>query len=105
MRRRAVVAALLVLGLAGGAPYAQRRYFGEGNYPPKFAPAEGIPTSGVVFCRLMYNQVRTEPMGVGWRTDYPGAENNLAIRTSELTKTRINFEASDEPSHYVVRLN
>lgn len=104
MMRRATLVAFLVLGLAGGAAYAQRRYFGEGNYPPKFAPAEGIPTSGVVFCRLMYSSVRPEPMGVGWRTDYPGAENNLAIRTSELTKTRIDFEAPNEPSHFVVRL-
>src|SRR5262249_48735528 len=47
----------------------------------------------------------SEAMGIGWRTDYPGAEMNLAIRTSELTKTRINFETPDEPTHFVVRMN
>ncbi|MBM3778948.1 MAG: DUF4159 domain-containing protein, partial [Acidimicrobiia bacterium] len=39
----------------------------------------------------------------GWRTDYPGAETNLMIRVSELTKTRIHFDAPQSPTHYVVR--
>lgn len=41
---------------------------------------------------------------MGWRTDYPGAERNLMIRTSELTKTRVHFENPGQPAHYVVRM-
>ena len=102
--RRATIALLTALALAATAARAQRRYFGEGSYPPQFPPASGVPTSGFVFCRLMYSSVRSEPMGIGWRTDYPGAETNLMIRASELTKTRINFDGPDDPTNYVVRM-
>src|SRR6185503_17332797 len=102
--RRVVFAALAALGLVVTGAHAQRRFFGEGGYPPQFPPASGVPTSGFVFCRLMYNSVRAEAMGIGWRTDYPGAEINLMIRASELTKTRVNFEGEQSPTHFVVRM-
>ena len=101
--RRAVLAILVAFSLAASAAQAQRRFFGEGGYPPRMAPAAGITTSGLVVCRLMFNSVRYEPMGIGWRTDYPGAETNLMIRTSELTKTRVAFEGARKPVNYVVR--
>ena len=37
------------------------------------------------FCRVAYRQVRREPMGQGWRTDYPDADRNLMLRLSQLT--------------------
>src|SRR6266478_1380109 len=101
--RRAVLAVLSAVLFVAGAVHAQRRYYGEGGFPPVFPPAGGIPTSGLVICRLMYNSVRAEAMGIGWRTDYPGAETNFMIRASELTKTRINFDAPQDPTNYVVR--
>lgn len=51
----------------------------------------------------MYTQVRREPMGMGWGTDYPYADVNMMIRLSELTKTRVSFAGPDQPNHYVVR--
>jgi hypothetical protein len=102
MRRAGfALAALIVIGTGVAA---QRRYFGEGGFPPVFPPASGIPTSGLVMCRLMYNSVRAETMGIGWRTDYPGAETNYMIRASELTKTHINFDGAQDPTNYVVRM-
>lgn len=102
--RRAIIVAIVAAVLMGTGVYAQRRFFGEGALAPIFPPASGVPTSGFVFCRLMFSSVRPEPMGIGWRTDYPGAETNLMIRTSELTKTRVSFEGPDRPTHYVVRM-
>ncbi len=98
----AAVAGVLTLLAAAGS--AQRGYYGEGRVAARFPPPEGVPTSGFTFCRLMYTQVRGEAMGMGWRTDYPGAERNLLIRTAELTKTRVHFDRPGQPGHYVVRL-
>lgn len=55
------------------------------------------------FCRLMYTSVVREEGGAGWRTDYPGADQNLSVRLSELTKTRVSQRAGGEPNHLVVR--
>jgi len=83
---------------------AQFRSYGEGRFAARTPPATGVPTSGFTFCRLMYTQVRREFMGMGWRTDYPGAERNLMIRASELTKTRVHFDSPGQPAHYAVRM-
>ena len=55
------------------------------------------------FCRLMYTSVVREEGGVGWSTDYPGADQNLSIRLSELTKTTVGHQADGQPNHLVVR--
>ena len=55
-------------------------------------------------CRLEYESVRPEPMGIGWQTDYPYAEINLTTRLSELTKTRVSRDGEGHPNHFVVRL-
>jgi hypothetical protein len=62
-----------------------------------------MPDAGFTFCRIMYDSVRREPMGMGWTTDYPYAEINLMTRLSELTKTRISRDGA-QPNHWVVRL-
>jgi hypothetical protein len=86
------------------AAYAQGRWsFREGTVAPQFAPP-AMPDGNFVACRLMYRSVRSEPMGIGWETDYPYAEINLMIRLSELTKTPVSFDGRRNPHHYVVRL-
>src|SRR5687767_13525965 len=55
------------------------------------------------YCRAAY---RPNPRGDGggWTTDYPLADINLSIRLSELTKTRVSFDAQGQPRHLIVRL-
>ena len=55
------------------------------------------------FCRLMYTSVVAEEGGMGWGTDYPGADTNLMIRLSELTKTAVSQQPDGQPNHLVVR--
>jgi hypothetical protein len=100
----------LVLVLALGstaAAYAQRGGgfggFGGFGAPVRFAPEEW-PDRDFTVCRLMYTSVRREPNGGGWRTDYPGAETNLMIRLSELTKTPISRDQGGRPHTWVVRM-
>jgi len=101
-RRFSLGAALaaIVLSIAGVA-HAQR-FFREGSYAPRYAPPE-MPDASFVVCRLAYRQVRSEPSGIGWMTDYPYAEINLTTRFSELTKTRVSRDANHTPNFYVVR--
>jgi len=102
--RRHLVAALCAaafLTLAAGA-HAQR-YFREGSFATRYAPAI-MPDASFVICRLAYTQVRREPSGIGWETDYPYAEINLMTRLAELTKTRISRDQNGDPNFYVIRL-
>jgi hypothetical protein len=91
----------LVMLLTSGAVDAQR-FFREGGFAARYAPAQ-MPDSGFVICRLAYGQVRREPSGIGWETDYPYAEINLSTRFSELTRTRISRDTDGTPNYYVVR--
>lgn len=98
----------VLLALAASASYASAQYgqwgrIREGGFAPVFPPAD-FRAPSFTFCRLMYTQVRREPMGMGWRTDYPYAEINLMIRMSELTRAAVNFDGQKQPVHYVVRL-
>jgi hypothetical protein len=101
VRRRGLAAALLVLLAAAG--HAQWGGIREGRYAPRFAPAT-LPDRAFTICRLMYESERWEPLGMGWRTDYPYAERNLMVRLAELTRTHVSFDARQQPNHYVVRL-
>ena len=92
--------AAIVLAAAGVA-HAQR-FFREGSYAPRYAPSE-MPDANFVVCRLAYRQVRSEPSGIGWMTDYPYAEINLTTRFSELTKARVSRDSTRTPNFYVVR--
>jgi hypothetical protein len=101
---RLVVAALGVatlVALTTGAAHAQR-FFREGSFAPRYAPAQ-MPDGAFVICRLAYTQVRREPSGIGWETDYPYAEINLSTRFSELTRTRVSRDTDGTPNFYVVR--
>jgi len=96
----AAAAFFACLLLAAGA-FAQFR-FREGSLGARYAP-EQMPDASFVICRLSYRSVRSEPMGIGWQTDYPYAEINLSTRLSELTRTRISRDPSGRPNHFVVR--
>ncbi len=96
----AAAAGILVLGLVGAA-YGQFG-FGELNTPVRRAP-QVFPDRNFVACRLQYREVRSEPNGGGWRTDYPYGEINLMIRLSELTRTAVSWEGDRQPYYFVVR--
>ena len=102
-RHRATIAAAVVVTMvvAVGVAHAQR-YFREGSYATRLAPAQ-MPDASFVVCRLAYRSVRAEPSGIGWQTDYPYAEINLTTRLSELTKTRVSRDGNQRPNFYVVR--
>ena len=97
----ATVFAGALMMLATGALDAQR-FFREGSFAARYAP-DHMPDSAFVICRLAYGQVRREPSGIGWETDYPYAEINLSTRLSELTRTRISRDTEGTPNYYVVR--
>src|SRR5688572_11768357 len=101
--RIAAAAALGCLALAVAASAQQGFRFREGSLPPRYAPTQ-MPDASFSICRLAYRSVRSEPMGIGWQTDYPYAEINLMTRVSELTKTRISRDGEGRPNSYVVRL-
>jgi hypothetical protein len=100
---RVVLAGVATIGLVASHAQAQRSRIREGGYAPRFAPPT-MPDRAFSFCRVMYQSVRSEPMGMGWRTDYPYADVNFMIRLAELTRTPISKDSAGEPNHYVVKL-
>jgi hypothetical protein len=97
-------AALIVSAAAAAhAQFGGGRFFREGSYPARYAPAK-MPDAGFTICRMQYRQVRSEYSGTGWQTDYPFAEINLMTRLSELTKTPISRDSNHDPNHYVVQV-
>ena len=101
--RRALVAATALAAIVAAGAVQAQRFFREGSFAPRWAPAQ-MPDASFVVCRLAYRSVRMEQSGIGWQTDYPYAEINLTTRLSELTKTRVSRDANDQPNFYVVRL-
>ena len=100
-----VVALLLAASLAEaqrGFRGGRGRFGSESGAPPKFATETDFDGK-FHLCRLMYQQVRQQNLGMGWGTDYPLAEINLSIRLSELTKTTVSFDGARSPNHLVVR--
>jgi hypothetical protein len=116
-RRRLALAAVFAMVMATVAvAYAQRfggqrgrgggRRGGEGGFGRQEAPRRPDAnsfTGDFTFCRLAYQQARDYGAdGGGWGVDYPRADQNLSIRLSELSKARVNFDASGDPNYYVV---
>src|SRR5262245_22628712 len=100
--RGARVLLLVVLAL-GAATYleAQRR---GGRFGASVRMATPQDSDGAFhFCRVAFRYGRGGDGG-DWSVDYPRADINLSIRLSELTKTRVSFDAQNEPNHVVVRL-
>jgi hypothetical protein len=102
-RRSTVAVVLFVATLVAAVAVHAQRYFREGSFAARWAPAQ-MPDASFVICRLAYRSVRMEYSGIGWQTDYPYAEINLTTRLSELTTTRVSRDESQQPNFYVVRL-
>jgi hypothetical protein len=98
--RRLFATTLVIVSLIGGVATAQ---FGRGRGMRARVATETDFDGRFNFCRLMYTSVLREEGGMGWGTDYPGADQNLSIRLSELTKTAVSRQADGEPNHLVVR--
>ena len=106
MKLRAFLAALLIVGIAAtaAAQFGRGAFGGFGRGArPKFPTAETFG-HGFNFCRGVYTSTRSQAGGSGWSTDYPDAELNFSIRFSELTKTRVSFDAARTPDFITVRL-
>ena len=56
------------------------------------------------FCRSYYTSDRGEDGGQGWRTDYPGADNNFSVRLGELTFVRVKMKPDGQPDNVVINL-
>jgi hypothetical protein len=85
---------------------AQRIWVGGGGFSraaARFAQPEDFDGS-FLYCRGMYRSVRPEGGGQGWRTDYPGADNNFSVRLAELTRVPVRFDEDRQPRHVVVSL-
>jgi hypothetical protein len=98
-----VVAALLaVVSVAG---WAEQRRGGRGGGGLGYVQLAGPDSfdGAFQFCRVAFRGNRYGDGG-GWGVDYPRADINLSIRLSELTDTRVSFDAQHEPNHLVVRL-
>jgi len=107
-RRKSLVASLLAMGLCVAIVSAQTiwRGGGEGWAPPKYATASTF-VGGFNFCRGIFERSRWEAGGIGWNTDYPGADINLSIRLSELTKADVSRDKGSElgdPDYVTLRL-
>ena len=100
-RARHLLAVWVVLLALGGTAFAQ---WGRQRMPPKF-PADEPDHRDFTFSRGLFRSDRREPGGQGWHTDYPTADQNLMVRLSELTTTRVGWDPRDSPDHVVVSLS
>jgi hypothetical protein len=97
--RVAVAIAVLAALLVAGDAVARQRRFG-GRFP---IPTEQSFDGGFNFCRAAFRTARFG-RGGGWGVDYPDADVNFSIRLSELTRTRVSFDAERTPRHFVLQL-
>jgi hypothetical protein len=82
---------------------AQEIWVGGGRFSrfgPRFAAADDFDGS-FQYCRAFYTSFGRG----GWRTDYPGADNNFSVRLAELTRARVKLDVSRQPHHLVIPLN
>jgi len=118
-RRRALASlAVSVLATTAAVAFAQRGqgqdpdwrpriWVGGGRFyrdPPKWAKPADFD-GGWTYCRGYYDSNRNEEGGQGWRTDYPGADNNFSVRLAELTLVRLKLRPDGQPNNVVVRLD
>ncbi len=106
---RALTTALVAAVIAAGAmaAHAQNIWVGGGRFfrdPPKWAKASDFDGQ-FNYCRGFYDSDRGEAGGQGWRTDYPGADNNFSVRLAELTFVRVKLGHDNQPVNVVVRLD
>ena len=97
MRTR-LVAGLAVAMLAAGVATATAQ---RSRYSISAATEQDFD-GAFQFCRVAFRQ-NPYGDGGGWSADFPQADQNVSIRLSELTKTRVSF-TNREPRHLVIRL-
>ena len=97
--RTALVLAVAGVLLAGADALARQRRYG-GRFP---TPTEESFDGSFNFCRAAFRTGRFG-RGGGWSVDYPEADVNFSIRLSELTRTRVSFDAEQSPKHFVMQL-
>jgi hypothetical protein len=106
-RRRAFRTTLAIAAVAvSSLVYTQRIWVGGGGFSreaARFAKPEDFDGS-FLYCRGMYQSVWREAGGQGWRTDYPGADNNFSVRLAELTRVSVRWDPDRQPRHVVVGL-
>ena len=111
----AALCASLVLAISGAVLAQRGGGFGgfggggfgrlpEGPGVPIRSPRRGFEDGRLAHCKLQYNSVRREAMGVGWGTDYPYAGIHLLTRLGEMTKTAISRQSDGTPNYWVVKL-
>jgi hypothetical protein len=104
-RRVKVLASAGAIILCTSLVFAQQIWVGGGrgsNMGPRWPKLEDFD-GGFMYCRAYY-----EGPGRGrggWRTDYPGADNNFSVRLAELTRVSVKFDPNRQPHHIVVALD
>jgi hypothetical protein len=104
------IVAVLVLAMAATV-FGQRVWVGgdggfgyrSGRDRPRWAQAEDFD-GRFMYCRGYFESRWREGGGGGWRTDYPGADNNFSVRLAELTRVQVKFDPDQQPHYIVVRL-
>lgn len=105
--RAAIITVVLIIALASVA-LAQRgrggRGGGRGGYsgrPARYATMDDF-RGGFQFCRVVFRQGNGD--GAGWNVDWPRADINLSIRLSELTRTPVTMDQTNEPETLLINL-
>jgi len=94
-----VLAALLSAAALAAAPPAQ---LGGGRSTlQRWARSDDFDGS-FQFCRLAFRNASNGD-GFGWGVDYPRADQNLSIRLSELTRTPVSMDETNEPRSLVLQ--
>jgi len=65
------------------------RGFGRIRREPTKWAEKGNFDGSYNYCRGYYTSDRPENGGMGWWTDYPGADNNFSVRLMELTTVHV----------------
>jgi hypothetical protein len=121
MRPRLATAIVLALALSASATaFVQRGGGGRGGgrggggrqQAPAPRPGGRLPSyqryatfedfdGSFQFCRLMFRNASNGD-GAGWGVDWPRADQNLSIRLSELTRTPVSLDESNDPKSLVI---
>jgi hypothetical protein len=98
----ATVVALLLLAGSIAATQFQRGRRNMYTRATRFALLEDFD-GGFQFCRLVTRESANGD-GAGWSVDYPRADINLSIRLSELTRTPVSMDGTQQPKPLLVNL-
>src|SRR4051794_35948778 len=107
MKARTALVAVIILVVVASAVFAQRGRPGRGGRglysgrPARYATLDDFK-GGFQFCRIVFRQGNGD--GAGWNVDWPRADINLSIRLSELTRTPVEMDETNEPETLLLSL-